>query len=76
MGPWLFYFLVAALKTTVKYDENYTRARDYEVREHIPVSHDDLFQSILSFAPLFLDSSRPMTARSMVRGSDVIVTML
>ena len=36
----------------------------------------DLFQSILSFAPLFLDSSLPMAARSTVRGSDVIVTML
>ena len=31
--------------------------RDYEVREHIPVPNDNLFQSILSFAPLFLDSS-------------------
>ena len=35
----------------------YNRTRDYEVREHIPVPHDNLFQSILSFAPLFLDSS-------------------
>ena len=35
----------------------YIVARDYEVREHIPVPHDNLFQSILSFAPLFLDSS-------------------
>ena len=34
-----------------------TNPRDYEVREHIPVPHDNLFQSILSFAPLFLDSS-------------------
>ena len=32
-------------------------SRDYEVREHIPVPHDNLFQSILNFAPLFLDSS-------------------
>ena len=30
--------------------------RDYEAREHIPVPHDNLFQSILSFAPLFLVS--------------------
>ena len=35
----------------------WVRSRDYEVREHIPVPHDNLFQSILSFAPLFLDSS-------------------
>ena len=33
------------------------RPRDYVVREHIPVPHDNLFQSILSFVPLFLDSS-------------------
>ena len=28
--------------------------RENEVREHIPVPHDNLFQSILSFSQLFL----------------------
>ena len=29
-------------------------ARENEVREHIPVRYDNLFQSILSFSQLFL----------------------
>ena len=29
-------------------------ARENEVREHIPVPYDNLFQSILSFSQLFL----------------------
>ena len=28
----------------------FNRPRDYDLREHIPVPYDNLFQSILSFA--------------------------
>ena len=33
---------------------DHTKARENEVREHIPVPYDNLFQSILSFSQLFL----------------------
>ena len=42
----------ATLNDRLKLLESYClmKARDHEVREHIPVPYDNLFQSILSYA--------------------------
>ena len=52
---WLFHVVVlptAANKWTevVKRTCRACKARDHEVREHIPVPYDNLFRSILSYA--------------------------